>query len=95
MGKMLFTAIAISAVLGANAPMAGAESAKAKPKAAKHVHSEKEHTCDKCKKAEKDCKCDEKAKHDVTIMKKAITTTKMRKSPNHLICCGTCEASRC
>ena len=64
MGKMLFTAIAISAVLGANAPMAGAESAKAKPKAAKHVHSGKEHTCDKCKKAEKDCKCDEKAKHD-------------------------------
>ncbi len=64
MGKMLFTAIAMSAVLGANAPMAGAESAKANPKAAKHVHSEKEHTCDKCKKAEKDCKCDEKAKHD-------------------------------
>ena len=35
MGKVLFTVIAMSAVLGANAPMAGAESAKAKPKAAK------------------------------------------------------------
>lgn len=28
------------------------------------VHQHKEHKCEKCKKSEKNCKCDDKHKHD-------------------------------
>lgn len=61
MRKMLFTMVALSVVLGANAPFAGAEGAKAK---STKQSAKKLETCSKCKKAEKDCVCEDKDKHE-------------------------------
>ncbi len=60
MKKTFFTAMMLSLALGFGAQ--AAENHKHGSKKEKQSHSNKEHTCEKCKKSEKDCKCDEK--HD-------------------------------
>ena len=60
MGKMIFTLVAMSALVGV-AKTANAEAPKTKP--TKHVHSAKEQTCEKCKNAKKACVCEEDEKH--------------------------------
>lgn len=66
MGKLFLGLVAASVSFGIQAQ--GAEKGTADAKAAKqshaHPHSTKEHTCAKCKKAEKNCKCEEKGGHD-------------------------------
>lgn len=58
MGKLIFTALMLTAAVGASGSMAYAQAKKP----AKHVHSANE-TCEKCKDAKKPCKCDDD-KHD-------------------------------
>lgn len=64
MGKLFLGLVAASVSFGIQAQ--GAEKGTADAKAAKHTHSHstKAHTCTKCKKADKNCVCDEKGGHD-------------------------------